>query len=203
METRALAIAFFYAIGTAVGGITGPYLFGKMIESGQESQVAIAFYIGAAIMAIGGIVELFLGVRAEQESLEDIAKPLTAEDAEGKAEEAPKGERDRAEAPAPTAPRGDRDEAAARARRRRYRLGPGQTSSSPGMFVSAPTKVEFEREVSAIERVLQGREPTERRELAQLVGARFWGPGRFSAALQAAVESGSVRRVARNRFAAS
>ena len=41
METRALAIAFFYAIGTAVGGITGPYLFGKMIESGEESQVAI------------------------------------------------------------------------------------------------------------------------------------------------------------------
>ena len=29
METRALAIAFFYAIGTAVGGITGPFLFGE------------------------------------------------------------------------------------------------------------------------------------------------------------------------------
>ena len=185
METRALAIAFFYAIGTAVGGITGPYLFGKMIESGEQSQVAIAFYIGAAIMAIGGIVELFLGVRAEQESLEDIAKPLTAEDAEGD------GERE-AERP--------RDDAAARERRRRYRLGPGQTSSSPGMFVSAPTKVEFEREVSAIERVLAGREPTERRELALLVGARFWGPGRFSAALHEAVESGRARRVARNRF---
>ena len=39
METRALAIAFFYAIGTAIGGITGPFLFGKMIESGEESQV--------------------------------------------------------------------------------------------------------------------------------------------------------------------
>jgi MFS family permease len=200
METRALAIAFFYAIGTAVGGITGPYLFGKMIESGEESQVAIAFYIGAAIMAIGGIVELFLGVRAERESLEDIAKPLTAEEAEGDRAE---GERDRAEAPAPTAPRADRDEAAARARRRRYRLGPGPTSSSPGMFVSAPVKVEFEREVSAIERVLADREPTERRELAQLVGARFWGPGRFQAALREAVESGRVRRVARNRFAAA
>jgi MFS family permease len=202
METRALAIAFFYAIGTAVGGITGPYLFGKMIESGEESQVAIAFYIGAAIMAVGGIVELFLGVRAEQESLEDIAKPLTAEEAEGEGRRKAEGDRDRAEAPAPAAPRGDRDEAAARARRRRYRLGPGPTSSSPGMFVSAPTKVEFEREVSAIERVLEGREATERRELAQLVGARFWGPGRFSAALKAAVESGRVRRVARNRFAA-
>jgi MFS family permease len=191
METRALAIAFFYAIGTAVGGITGPYLFGKMIESGEASQVAIAFYIGAGIMAIGGIVELFLGVRAEQESLEDIAKPLTAEDAEGDSE------REGGDAPAPSAPRG---EAAARERRRRYRLGPGQTSSSPGMFVSAPTKIEFESEVSAIERVLAGREPTERRELAQLVGARFWGPGRFPAALHEAVESGRARRVSRNRF---
>jgi hypothetical protein len=71
------------------------------------------------------------------------------------------------------------------------------------MFVSAPTRVEFEREVSAIERVLADREPTERRELAQLVGARFWGPGRFQAALREAVESGRVRRVARNRFAAA
>ena len=185
METRALAIAFFYAIGTAVGGITGPYLFGKMIESGEQSQVAIAFYIGAGIMAIGGIVELFLGVRAEQESLEDIAKPLTAEEAE---DGEPAGE-----------PK--RDDAAARGRRGRYRLGPGQTSSSPGMFVSAPTRVEFEREVSAIERALEGREPTERRELAQLVGARFWGPGRFPAALREAVESGRVRRVSRHRFA--
>ena len=200
METRALAIAFFYAIGTAVGGITGPYLFGKMIESGEESQVAIAFYIGAAIMAIGGIVELFLGVRAEQESLEDIAKPLTAEDAEG--EGAPEHERERAEAPAaaPRSPDRARDEAAARERRRRHRLGPGQTASSPGMWVSTPTKVELEPEVAAIERVLADREPTERRELAQLVGARFWGPGRFSAALREAVESGRARRVSRNRF---
>ena len=199
METRALAIAFFYAIGTAVGGITGPFLFGKMIESGEESQVAIAFYIGAAIMAIGGIVELFLGIRAEQESLEDIAKPLTAEEAEERARA-----RARATARARSAAvrqRDARDEAAARARRRRYRLGPGQTSSSPGMFVSAPTRVEFEREVSAIERVLAGREPAERRELAQRVGARLWGPGRFSAALHEAVESGRVRRVSRNRFA--
>jgi len=47
METRALAIAFFYAIGTAIGGVTGPFLFGKMIESGKESQVAIAFFLGA------------------------------------------------------------------------------------------------------------------------------------------------------------
>ena len=83
METRALAIAFFYAVGTAIGGITGPLLFGHLIGSGQRGQVVVAFFIGAGVMAIGGIAELFLGVKAEGKSLEDIAQPLTAEDAEG------------------------------------------------------------------------------------------------------------------------
>ena len=82
METRALAIAFFYAIGTAVGGITGPLLFGHLIESGQKSQVAVAFLIGAAVMALGGVAELAFGVKAEGQQLEDVAKPLTVEDAE-------------------------------------------------------------------------------------------------------------------------
>ena len=54
METRALAIAFFYAVGTAIGGITGPLLFGALIGSGQRSLVAVSFLIGAAVMAIGG-----------------------------------------------------------------------------------------------------------------------------------------------------
>jgi MFS family permease len=80
METRALAIAFFYAIGTAAGGITGPYLFGKMIETGKESQVAIAFFIGAAVMAVGGVVELLFGVKAERQELEKIAQPLSVEE---------------------------------------------------------------------------------------------------------------------------
>jgi MFS family permease len=201
METRALAIAFFYAIGTAVGGISGPFLFGKMIESGEESQVAIAFFLGAAVMAVGGIVELLYGVKAEQAALEDIATPLTAQDAEKD------DGRDRDDtAAAPPSP-GERDRAAAaaaaaaRERRRRYRLGPGRTSWSPGMFVSAPTaEDEFKREVSAIEQALADRGPTERRELARLVGARFWGPGRFAAALRKAVESGRARRVSRNRY---
>ncbi len=83
METRALAIAFFYAIGTAVGGITGPLLFGRLIGSGHESTVAIGFFIGAAVMLIGGLAEIFLGVKAERQSLENIAKPITAEEAEG------------------------------------------------------------------------------------------------------------------------
>jgi hypothetical protein len=60
--------------------------------------------------------------------------------------------------------------------------------------------LDFEREVSTIERALTDRGPTERRELSRLVGARYWGPERFSAALREAVESGRARRVSRNRF---
>ena len=47
METRALAIAFFYAVGTAIGGITGPLLFGKLVESGKESHVFWGYILGA------------------------------------------------------------------------------------------------------------------------------------------------------------
>ncbi len=84
METRALAIAFFYAIGTAVGGIAGPLLFGKLIASGSKGEVAVGFFIGAFVMALGGIAELFFGVKAEGAQLEDIAEPLTVGEAEGK-----------------------------------------------------------------------------------------------------------------------
>ena len=86
METRALCIAFFYAIGTAAGGISGPLLFGHLIDSasasGDITGIAPGYFLGAALRIAGGIVEAFLGVRAEGQSLEDIAKPLTAEDAE-------------------------------------------------------------------------------------------------------------------------
>ncbi len=82
METRALAIAFFYAVGTAIGGISGPLLFGQLIESGQRSQVFWSFIIGAAVMAVAGLVELWLGIAAEQRPLEELAPPLTVVDAE-------------------------------------------------------------------------------------------------------------------------
>jgi MFS family permease len=82
METRALAIAFFYAIGTAAGGITGPLLFSSLVSSGKVSETALAFTIGAVLMIVAGLVEVFLGVKAERKSLEDIAQPLTAADAD-------------------------------------------------------------------------------------------------------------------------
>jgi MFS family permease len=77
METRAMAIAFFYAIGTAAGGIAGPLLFGSMIETGDRGLVAIAFLIGASAMALGGVAEIAFGVRAERANLEQIAPPLS------------------------------------------------------------------------------------------------------------------------------
>ncbi|MGZ4444878.1 MAG: MFS transporter [Nocardioidaceae bacterium] len=84
METRALCIAFFYAIGTAAGGITGPLLFGALIAHASASKditgIAVGYFIGAVLMIGGGVVEAFLGVRAEGQSLESIAQPLTAED---------------------------------------------------------------------------------------------------------------------------
>jgi MFS family permease len=92
METRALCIAFFYAIGTAAGGITGPLLFGKLIDNASADKditaIAIGYFIGAALMVAGGAAEAFLGVRAEGQSLENIAKPLTAEDVPDEQQEA-------------------------------------------------------------------------------------------------------------------
>ncbi|MFG2867089.1 MFS transporter [Streptomyces sp. NPDC048338] len=82
METRAMAIAFFYAIGTAAGGISGPLIFAELTESGVVGDAVLAFCIGAALMVLAGLVALFFAVAAEGRSLEDIATPLSAKAAE-------------------------------------------------------------------------------------------------------------------------
>ncbi|MEV0636928.1 MFS transporter [Streptomyces sp. NPDC050619] len=78
METRAMSIAFFYALGTAAGGISGPLLFADLTATGKVGDTVLAFQIGAALMCLAGLVAAALAVRAERRSLEDIAKPLTA-----------------------------------------------------------------------------------------------------------------------------
>jgi MFS family permease len=86
LETRALCIAFFYAIGTAAGGISGPLLFGSLIDHASATKditgIAVGYFIGAVLMIGGGLVEAFLGVKAEGQALEDLAMPLTAEEDE-------------------------------------------------------------------------------------------------------------------------
>jgi MFS family permease len=77
LETRAMAIALFYALGTLIGGVSAPFLFGWLISTGSAWTVA-AGYVGAAVLMLGAAVcEVFLGVEAAGKSLEDVARPLS------------------------------------------------------------------------------------------------------------------------------
>jgi MFS family permease len=78
MEIRAMAIALFYAVGTALGGITGPIIFGQLIGTGDRGSLLIGYLVAAGLMVAAALVELILGVKAERRSLESIAAPLTA-----------------------------------------------------------------------------------------------------------------------------
>ncbi|MFI6626188.1 MFS transporter [Streptomyces sp. NPDC050528] len=78
METRAMSIAFFYALGTAAGGISGPLLFADLTGTGRVGDTVLAFQIGAGLMCAAGLVAAVLAVRAAGRSLEDVATPLTA-----------------------------------------------------------------------------------------------------------------------------
>jgi MFS family permease len=81
LEIRAMAIALFYSVGTGLGGIIGPILFGNLVGTGDPAMVAIGYYLGAAVMMGGGVIELLFGVEAAQKSLEDVASPLSAQPA--------------------------------------------------------------------------------------------------------------------------
>ena len=78
LETRALAIAFFYAIGTGVGGVAAPWLFGMLVGSGDRADVYLGYLFGAALMVGAALVELAMGVRAERQPLESVARPLSS-----------------------------------------------------------------------------------------------------------------------------
>jgi MFS family permease len=77
LEIRALAIAFFYAVGTGIGGVAAPWLFGLLIDTGSRPSVFGGYILGAALMAGGGLVAWFWGTNAERKSLEQVARPLT------------------------------------------------------------------------------------------------------------------------------
>ena len=78
LEVRASAIAVFYAFGTALGGVAAPWLFGKLIGTGDAIHVAWGYGFAAALMLVAAIVELWLGFAAERRSLEELATPLSA-----------------------------------------------------------------------------------------------------------------------------
>jgi len=184
MEIRAMAIAFFYAVATAIGGLTGPTLFGRLVDN--IDQMTIGFYIAAGLMVIAAITEFVLGVDAEGETLEDIATPLTAEGTSR--EGAEPAERDEVR-------RGERFARASR--------GPGW-SGMPHASSRARVDTDIDREVGEIVGTLDEADgPLGRRELAERTNSRFWGAGRFSTALGTAMARGEIRRVGRGRYEAT
>jgi MFS family permease len=80
LEIRALAIAFFYAVGTGVGGVGAPWLFGALIDTGSRMSLFGGYLLGAGLMLAAGLVAARYGVAAERKSLESVATPLSASD---------------------------------------------------------------------------------------------------------------------------
>ena len=78
VEVRAKAIAVFFAIAQSFGAF-GPWLYGQLIGSGHDHfRLFIGYLIGSAVMIVGGIVEITLGLAAELKALEDVASPLSS-----------------------------------------------------------------------------------------------------------------------------
>ena len=80
LEIRALAIAAFYAIGTGLGGVAGPALFGALVETGSRTSIFGGYLLGSALMIVAAAVGAIWGVAAERRSLEDVARPLALAD---------------------------------------------------------------------------------------------------------------------------
>lgn len=80
LEVRALAIAIFYAVGTGVGGIIGPYFLGHLIDTGSRDSVLVGYLVGSALMLLAAGIAALKAVAAERKPLEEVARPLSAAD---------------------------------------------------------------------------------------------------------------------------
>jgi MFS family permease len=80
LEIRAVAIALFYAFGTALGGIAGPLLFGMLIGSGERIKLFYGDLLGGLLMLGAAAVEAAIGVEAARRPLESVARPLSEVD---------------------------------------------------------------------------------------------------------------------------
>jgi MFS family permease len=80
LEIRALAIAVFYAVGTGIGGVAGPALFGALVQSGNRSSVFAGYLFGSALMLAAAAIAWKWGVAAERKPLEAVARPLAFRD---------------------------------------------------------------------------------------------------------------------------
>jgi len=178
LEIRAMAIAFFYAVGTGVGGIIGPALFGKLIDSKSFTQVMIGFLIGAAWLIVAAAVAWFLAVDAEQKSLEEVAEPLSSTENEDE-------EPDQEAADEPT--RREHREIGG------YPVRAGAHWAPRYSFHAVDDPLAGQ--IASIERVLdESDRPLPERELFARTNARHWGPGVARRALRRAVAEGRVER---------
>lgn len=78
MELTAMALGLFYAIANLLGGVTGPLIYGRLIETADPWMLFLGYLGAGGFLVLAALVELFIGVNAEQQSLEDIAAPLSA-----------------------------------------------------------------------------------------------------------------------------
>jgi MFS family permease len=80
LEVRASAIAWFYAVGTGLGGIAGPVMFGHLIAAGTRADVFFGYAVGGGLMLAAAAVAWIFAVDAERRSLESVAAPLALRD---------------------------------------------------------------------------------------------------------------------------
>jgi MFS family permease len=76
LEVRALAIALFYAVGTGIGGVIGPALFGALIDTGSRNSVFAGYLLGAGLMVAAAVIAWRYCIAAERKPLESVARPL-------------------------------------------------------------------------------------------------------------------------------
>jgi len=169
LEIRALAIAFFYAVGTALGGILGPALFGKLIGSKSYVETMVGFLIAAAWLLAAAVTAFFLAVDAEQKPLEEVAEPLSAEDA---------GQEDGDKRSAPS--RGD-------SRRERRHWSP--------RYAYSADDARLDGAVAAVVRTAAAADrPLREAELLRRVNSRRWGPGVGRRVVRCALREGALVR---------
>ncbi len=183
LEIRAMVIAFFYAIGTGVSGIIGPWLFGQLIASENRMNVFYGYALAGVLMVVAGVLHGTMGVRAEGKGLEDVAAPLSAEEAKEKSgqdqqdqqekQEKPEGDEGSQGEESPTKERELAPQASGRAR----------TGGWPRISDASAAIEALEHETDVLVAALEHDGPADRRELNRRVRARYWGPGQYRRAL--------------------
>jgi MFS family permease len=77
LEVRGQAISYFFSLAQICGSVA-PLLFGVLIGDGKDrGPITVGYFLGAALMIIGGVVTFILGTDAERKQLETITDPIT------------------------------------------------------------------------------------------------------------------------------